>query len=112
MTGVPELFNRSVSKVSLVPALASLCLLAACGGEQESVVEDERSAFGEVLPGSISDDMLPLDHVRSQAPFVQARPNTEESAEEEPATFEEAFGLEGEAPDDPPTDAPVEPPAE
>lgn len=52
-------------------ALAALCVvLAACGddpapGEQEDAARDAR---GEVLGGTISDDMLPLDTVRSQAP--------------------------------------------
>lgn len=50
----------------LVPLLATAAL-AACGGEAETGPE-RRSAAGEVLGGTISDDMLPLDTVRSQSP--------------------------------------------
>jgi len=50
-------------------ALATLCLgLAACGSETK--VPAAKDAGGEVLEGSISDAMLPLDTVRSQAPLA------------------------------------------
>lgn len=43
--------------------------LSACDSEPEVDVEDDgREASGEVLEGTISDAMLPLDKVRSQAP--------------------------------------------
>ena len=44
--------------------------LTACGSEQaaEKASDDGRSAKGEVLGGTISDDMLPLDTVKSQSP--------------------------------------------
>lgn len=43
--------------------------LAACGDEQASETSgDGRTAAGEVLGGTISDDMLPLPLVRSQSP--------------------------------------------
>ena len=51
--------------------LASTCLaLAACGDTAETPAEadESRDARGEVLGGSISDDMLPLDTVTSQSP--------------------------------------------
>lgn len=55
----------------LPAALLPLALLAGCG-EEPPVVEpgdnDGRSAEGEVIGGTISDAMLPLDTVRSQAP--------------------------------------------
>ncbi|MFA7603670.1 MAG: hypothetical protein WCY29_11740 [Novosphingobium sp.] len=51
--------------------LACVCLvplaLAACKGEKKPA---EGTAQGEVLPGSISDAMLPLDTVRSQPPLA------------------------------------------
>jgi hypothetical protein len=48
-------------------ALASLMLLAACNGSGEKGPE-RKTAAGEVLGGSISDSMLPLDTVQSQSP--------------------------------------------
>jgi hypothetical protein len=43
-------------------------LLAACGGDAEN---DRRTASGQVLEGSISDSMLPLETVRSQPPLAK-----------------------------------------
>ena len=34
--------------------------------------DDGREASGQVLEGSISDEMIPLDQVRSQAPLAEA----------------------------------------
>ena len=78
-------------------ALPLLALLAACGGDAPA--DDGRAASGEVLEGTISDAMLPLDRVRSEPPpedpeaFAEARSaddegepgttgDTEEEAEE------------------------------
>lgn len=58
----------------LVFATAPLALLAACGEEAPS--DDSRAATGEVLEGTISDAMLPLDRVRSQPPLVERRPRS------------------------------------
>jgi hypothetical protein len=49
----------------------SALALAACQGEERTA---ETAPQGEVLPGSVSDAMLPLDTVRSQPPFA---PQTE-----------------------------------
>ena len=49
-------------------ATAALALLAACGEEAPS--DDSRAATGEVLEGTISDEMLPLDRVQSEAPLA------------------------------------------
>jgi hypothetical protein len=54
--------------VPIVAVLAPLGLLAACGGGAE---DDERTASGEVLEGTISDSMLPLETVRSQPPLAK-----------------------------------------
>ena len=45
--------------------LALLALLAACDREPA----EEGTATGEVLEGTVSDAMLPLDRVRSEAPL-------------------------------------------
>ena len=42
--------------------------LGACKGEEKKAVGG--TASGEVLPGSVSDAMLPLDTVKSQAPLA------------------------------------------
>ena len=48
--------------------LAATLALAACGEQAPERGDDAREAEGEVLGGSISDDMLPLDQVQSQSP--------------------------------------------
>ncbi|MCC6926350.1 hypothetical protein [Novosphingobium sp.] len=53
---------------SLAPIMLALLALAACKGEQAK--ETGGKAQGEVLPGSVSDAMLPLDTVKSQAPLA------------------------------------------
>lgn len=57
----------------LLIAAALALTLAGCGGN-EARKDETATAGGEVLPGSASDAMLPLDTVRSQAP---AAPKTE-----------------------------------
>ena len=47
-------------------ALPAAALLVACGGD---TADDTVAAPGEVLDGTISDAMLPLDRVRSEAPL-------------------------------------------
>lgn len=51
--------------------------LTACKGEQKSA---GNTAGGQILPGSTSDAMLPLDTVRSQPPLA---PKTEASGKPE-----------------------------
>jgi hypothetical protein len=46
--------------------LAAVLLLGACHKGNDT----NRSASGEVLPGTISDNMLPLDKVTSQPPLA------------------------------------------
>ncbi len=76
--------------------------LSACG--EESAQNDDRTASGEVLEGSISDAMLPLDTVTSQPPLLQSQPGSGTGSEEEAQASEEDSGeagtnaAEGEAP--------------
>lgn len=51
----------------LLPALLILTL-AGCGGDAQQATG--ATAQGEVLPGSASDAMIPLDQVKSQAPLA------------------------------------------
>lgn len=69
---------------------APLALLAACGDEPADD-GDGRSASGEVLEGTISDAMLPLDQLQSEPPLLQP--------ERAPAAGGEAAGEPGEAGD-------------
>lgn len=62
-----------------------LLLVAACGDDPEVSDSDARSATGEVVEGTISDDMLHMDKVRSQSPLLQEE---EGAGEGTPATAE------------------------
>ena len=51
---------------------APLLLLAACNDEPAATKgEGDADAAAEVLEGTISDEMLPLDRVRSQPPLAE-----------------------------------------
>lgn len=52
---------------AMAVALAT-CLLAACGDDARRGENDDRTAAGEVRGGTISDEMLPLDQLKSQSP--------------------------------------------
>jgi hypothetical protein len=56
--------------IRTIAAFALVLLLAACNDKQPvpAARDDQRNAEGEVLGGTISDAMLPLDTVTSQAP--------------------------------------------
>lgn len=70
--------------MTLKPALLALpflALLAACGDKDGAGSRAERqTAAGEVLPGTISDEMLPLDEVKSQSPPLKDSPSDNGSA--------------------------------
>ncbi|MDE1467137.1 hypothetical protein [Aurantiacibacter sp. D1-12] len=60
--------------------------LAACGDDPAPVEGDEnREASGEVLEGSISDGMIPLDELQSQAPLAAPEPGEDGEASSEDA---------------------------
>lgn len=85
-----------------VAAVAAACVvLAACDAQLPGRGEDAREAEGEVLGGSISDDMLPLDQVKSQSPVLRetrsAEPGEGEEGAAEGAEGEAAEGTEGTA---------------
>ncbi len=54
--------------IALLPALV---FASACSGDVPDRADDAREAEGEVLGGSISDDMLPLDQLQSQSPPIR-----------------------------------------
>ena len=77
----------------LLPAATLTLLLAACGDEPAPAVEEgEREASQEVLEGTISDDMIPLDELRSTAPLAEPEADEDggDSSDAESAAAEEA----------------------
>ncbi|MCL6250881.1 hypothetical protein M3P36_07485 [Altererythrobacter sp. KTW20L] len=59
----------------LAPAAALLVLLAACT-DDAPVEETGGSASGEILPGSISDEMIASDTLQSQPPLMADEPRS------------------------------------
>ena len=83
-----------------------LLLLAACNDEPEVSTEDDgREASGDVLDCTISDAMLPVDEVRSQAPLRAPDPAAPASTNTDSAPAEVA----DEVPEEAAEPAPVEP---
>ena len=100
-------------KLNHLVLIAALGLaLAACKDDQKAT---GGTAGGEILPGSTSDAMLPLDSVRSQAPLAphSGKPETSPGAAATPGKGT-AKPADSAAPDEPaPAQAPAEPaPAE
>jgi hypothetical protein len=62
--------------------LLAVPLLAACQDEPAPVIvgEDSRDATGDVLGGSISDDMIPLDSLQSTSPAARETATASESS--------------------------------
>jgi hypothetical protein len=87
----------------ILPAIAAL---TACGDKAGDKGAERKSAAGKVLGGEVSDDMLPLDNVRSTSPAGsdQQVPGSEETA---PAAKTPGKTRDG----DKPTTGPSEPPA-
>lgn len=84
---------RSLTLVFLPAAFA----LAACSDVIPSRDNDARQAEGEVLGGTISDEMLPLDQIQSQSPTLRETPaapgaEDEEGEEADDAAAEESDG--------------------
>lgn len=75
-------------------ALPALALLAACGGDAPA--DDGRAASGEVLEGTISDEMLPVDRVRSEPPLEDPDAFAKARTRAAGATDVDAEGEEGE----------------
>ena len=70
-----------MGKTDLMPAtlrfllpLAPLAMLAACNQADEPAAPTDKRAEGEVLGGTISDAMIPLDQLRSQSPPMRVAP--------------------------------------
>jgi len=59
---------RAPARLAAGLLLPAALMLSACGSD--STVESREGAAGEILPGSASDAMIPLDSLRSQAPLA------------------------------------------
>lgn len=93
-------------KQLIVPALLALSL-AACGGDKTR--EQGGKAEGTILPGSVSDAMIPVDQVKSQAPLA---PQSEGGPGKNKADAEEADATATTSPSAEPSASPsAEPPA-
>jgi hypothetical protein len=86
--------------------LLPLVLLAGCNKPSKN---DERSASGEVLQGTISDDMLPLDKLKSEPPLLapSARAKTPEGVEDAASGEPDAADATSAEPGEPATPAPT-----
>ena len=93
----------------LILLLLPLALLAACG---EEPADDGRAASGEVLEGTISDAMLPLDRVQSEPPLVdpEAFAEAQDEADAGAPDSGEAAGEEGAEGEEGAVEEPIEVP--
>jgi len=95
-------------------AFALPLLLAACGGDAGGEGE-RKTAAGEVLGGTISDDMLPLDTVTSQSPPLREKATggggSADAVDGATAPPQDTEGGPGEPPRDPAPAATPEAPA-
>lgn len=72
-------------KIKATFALTALALLSACGSDDPApdngTPADGGAPAGEVLGGTISDDMLALDQLTSQSPPAEANGDTSGAAD-------------------------------
>lgn len=89
----------------------SICLIALALGACSDDKRDSGAgkAAGEILPGSVSDAMLPVDTVRSQAPLA---PKVEAVSHKAAETDPSETASEAADPATPPPSAAAEPAAE
>lgn len=84
-------FPRKV--LTLLPVM----LLCGCGDDAEKA-PDSGSASGKILERSISDEMLPLDRLRSQAPPLEVASETkQEDSDSDAGGSSEELAAAGEA---------------
>ena len=81
---------KAASLRHLAPVTAILLGLAACGEQQEPAETTAGDASGEVLEGSISDAMIPLEQLRSSPPIEVPVERSQGGASAAPAEDEPA----------------------
>ncbi len=91
-------------------AFLALCLSAAACEDQAAVpAEQGRAAAGEVLAGSVSDAMIPLDQLESQAPLAPRQVVPVGDVDGEQPEVTPAEGIDGAAPSEGAEAAPAAP---
>jgi len=97
-------------RLPLTCAALLIPLLAACdSGAPVADDEASRAASGEVLEGSISDNMLPLQDLRSQPPVAAPLPGETVAAPAGSPAVAEGGAETGTEPDDPAQEPESEP---
>jgi hypothetical protein len=75
---------------------AALCLaLAACDNPAAAPATQGGEAAGEVLPGSVSDAMIPLEQLDSQAPLAPRQTVPTDTIDAEQPEVDPMPGIEG-----------------
>ncbi len=93
-------------------ALLALCLalaLAACGDQAAAPTEEGGAASGEVLAGSVSDAMIPLEQLDSQAPLAPRQVAPEGGVDAEQPEVTPVPGIDEAAPSEGAGAAPAAP---
>ena len=96
--------------ILIAPAL----LLAACGeevGEPTGEAETGGQAAGDVLEGTISDDMLPLEELTSTSPPAERTTTVTSTSNGSTTTVETTTVTTSDGAEEAPAPAPPEPPA-
>lgn len=91
---------------SRLPLLLLLTATLAGCGQEPAEPDDQRSAAGEVLEGTISDEMLPLGQLRSQPPLERTAPEGDAAATSEAGDAVEATEPESDGPESEADEAP------
>jgi hypothetical protein len=89
-----------------VSPILALALLAACG--RDAPADEGRAASGEVLEGTISDAMLPLDRVRSQPPLAETEADAPGGSQTRPEAPQDGAGEALQVTDEGPADEDAE----
>ena len=87
---------------------------AACDQQADAPAEQGGAASGEVLPATVSDAMIPLEQLDSQAPLAPRQAQAEgENIDAEQPEVEPVEGIDAApAPVEAPAPAPAAPPAQ
>lgn len=89
--------------------MALVALLGGCKVDTTRDGSDRRGAEGEVLGGTISDEMIPLEEIKSQSPALRRASPSADGLDE--GGEEQAADGEGDPVDTPASQAPLAPPA-
>ena len=98
-----------LSRTALPLAMAAVLALGGC--KKDEAPSQTTAAGGEILPRSVSDDMLPYDTVRSQAPLANPDSGKNSSTASKPAAEPQQSAGEGAAAPEPAESADTDAPA-